>query len=112
MKDDYRRGARKRLDRLRQSLALARHLLNGSERFRPVVAGTETRPALERAIERARLGEPEGERDVGDGAVRILDVAQGQILARGVDEFDVRRVRLGELALQRAGAHVKLLRCI
>src|SRR5437868_4533238 len=71
-------------------------------RLRPVVTWTESRPAPEGASERARLREAKGESDVSDRAARILDVAQGEVAARLVDELQVGRFRLGELALQRA----------
>src|SRR5688500_1366366 len=81
-------------------------------RLCPVVAWGETRPALECASERARLGKPEREGDVGDGAARVFDVAQGEVLARIVDELEVGRLCLGEPALQGARAHVEPLRRI
>src|SRR5688500_20209489 len=60
-------------------------------RLCPVVAWVETRPALECASERARLGKHEREGDVGDRAARVFDVRQGEVLWRLCAENEARR---------------------
>src|SRR5688572_18431302 len=75
-----------------------------------MVAWTHASPALECTRERARLGEAKRKGDVSDRAARVFYVTQREVSARVVDQLEVGGVRLGELALQRARAHVELLR--
>src|SRR5262245_44329229 len=59
-------------------------------------------PAPERAVERARLGEPEQERDLAHRARRIGEVAQRELAPRAVEDLLVRRPLGGGPALERA----------
>src|SRR6185503_18872390 len=93
----------------RQLLAPAR-LLRGRAALvagGAVLGRRDAGPAPERARECALPREAEQERELGDGLRRVVDIAQREIAARLVDEALVREIGFGELALQRAPAHVE-----